>query len=473
MVVELHRAPRPTWDGPDWDDMTDEHLASSGHGPEGVESPKSSCLENLPAELRALIFLSAPDLPTLRSLVRASPVLHAQYRHDRNRILRACLSRELDGFLIDAYATAMSWVQGFVPRTDKTITNYLNTYGVWLSSSTPFPDINSVDPDRIRWMAAYHISVARPLARLYSHWTLTNLKKAIVLSSIPQGTAPMEVDKLVEEGLAAQGDHPSKLSRSEEIRLFRALYRYGTYHHLFGEHQGQRRGGLGQDEIQELFFCLFNPWEAEAVGCIDTFVGLRYENLFNQVKADLHPKNPKFRQENGVYNPEGSYDLEMEYDDYLYGTMGCGLKMTARLLMIDDHEKLVSEMQRCLTHFQVLDGPMREVLGSMAQYDRRQMSTNFPNARDEAELRRDPIHFVGDTVPPDGPPSAWVVLWGGNYSNIYGEYVPQSVKQWGYVMWDKRRWIGMGAEEDLIVGQWKTSPELVKEIKRDYNWSPM
>ncbi|KAI0436491.1 hypothetical protein F4803DRAFT_566822 [Xylaria telfairii] len=460
-------------DGSDWEVTTDRHPTSSKHQLQNTECAPSLHLENLPAELRVLILSKAPDLPTLRALVRASPVLHAQYRNDRNNILRACLSREMDGVLIDAYATTMSRVCELGPRTDQTITNYLSGYQTWLSSSCPFPDIKSIDPGRLRWIAAYHISIARPLARLYSKWAQANLKKAVVLSTGQHRAAVGDINDSAEketENATYLSDHDVKLSRSEEIRVFRALYRYETYHHLFGQNQRQRRGAFRDSEINSLFFCLFDPWEVEAIGCIYTFIRFRYEDIFNQVKPDLHPTNERFRQGNGVFNPAGSHDLDWEHDDYMHGTISRGLKLTARLLVIDDHEKLVAKMQRCLTHFRELDDTMSEALGIMAQSERRDTSTN---ARDEAEQRRDSIHFGGDVVPPDGPPFAWVVLWGGKYSNIYGEYVPESVSQWGYVMWDERRWADMGADENLVAGQWKTSPHLVDEIENDYNWRPV
>ncbi|KAI3334162.1 hypothetical protein F4824DRAFT_468903 [Ustulina deusta] len=475
MIPSGQDADRDQCGGSDWDNARDEHLASSKHGLEDTKGPPSSCLESLPTELGILLLSSMPDLPTLRALVRASPILHAQYRADRNGILRACLGREMDGFLVDAYATAMSRARELGPRTNKAITDYLDAYRVWLSSSSPFPNIRSIDPGHIRWMVAYHISVARPLARLYSNWALANLKKAVLSSTGQQGAVATKANDVVEEGEeepAGQDDHNIKLSRSEEIRIFRALYRYETCHHLFGHSQGQRQGGFYHHEINGLFFCLLDPWEAEAVGCINAFVRLRYKDIFNQVKTDLHSRNAKFRLENGFYHPEGSYNLEAEYDDYMEGTISRGLKTTAQLLVTDDHEKLVSEMHRYLTHFRDVDAPIRQALGSVAQSDRREMSTNFPNARDEAEQRRDPMHFVGDAVPPDEPPFAWVALWGGQYANIYGEYVPQSVRRWGYVMWDERRWINMGAEENPVARQWKMSPDLVEEIEIDYNWRP-
>ncbi|RYP13395.1 hypothetical protein DL767_010753 [Monosporascus sp. MG133] len=460
--VTDHDAGAGESDGSYSEDAADEHFASNKRRLETEGS--SSCLENLPAELRSQILSSMPDLPTLRSLVHASPILHEQYRCDRNKVLRACLDRELDGFLVDAYATLMSRVRELgSPRTDEKITGFLDTYRGWLSGSLPRPDVNSVDPGYVRWLAAYHISVARPLARLYSEWALANLRKAASSSAVQERAA---------ENPAAHGDLEIRLSRSEEIRVFRALYRYETYYHLFGRNQGERHGGFRHHEINEFFFCLFDPWEAEAVGCIELFVRQRYEEIFNSVKGALHPKNTRFRLENGTYNPEGSFDLDGEHDDYMDGTVSRGLKMTVRLLAIDDYEKLVSKMQRYLTHDQSLDAPMRKALDSVAQNDRREMSTNFPDARDEAEQRRDPVDFVGDAVPPDGPPLAWVLLWGGKYANIYGEYVPESLRRWGYVMWDKRRWTDMGAKE-LIARQWETVPELAAEIENDYNWSPL
>ncbi|KAH8774578.1 hypothetical protein F5883DRAFT_627792 [Diaporthe sp. PMI_573] len=333
------------------------------------------------------------DLPTLRSLVRASPVLHAQYRHDRNNILRACLARELDGLAVDACATLMSRVRDLgSPRTDEKITVFLATYRGWLSGSTPRPDVSSLDPGNVRWLVAYHLSVARPLASQYSKWALANLTKAASSSPGEEGDA---------ESPAVHRGHDTRLSRSEEIRIYRALYRYETYHHLFGRNQGKRRGAFRHHEINELFFCLFDAWEAEAIGCVELFV-----------------------------------------------------------------------RQRCLTHAHNLDAPMRRALGTVAQNDRRLMSADAPDARDEAEQRRDSMAFVGDGVPPDGPPLAWVLLWGGRYANICGEYVPEPLRRWGYVMWDKHRWTAMGAEQ-LVARQWETAPELVEEIENDCGWSPI
>lgn len=140
---------------------------------------------------------------------------------------------------------------------------------------------------------------------MFSKWALANLRKSNSSLTTQEGAA---------KALLKVSDNGIKLKRSEEIRIFRALYRYETYYHLFGRNRGRRHGAFRRHEINELFFCLFDPWEAKAVGCINSFVRQRYEDIFGEVKEDLHPKNIRFRQEDGVYNYDGSFDLIVEHD---------------------------------------------------------------------------------------------------------------------------------------------------------------
>jgi hypothetical protein len=150
------------------------------------------------------------------------------------------------------------------------------------------------------------------------------------------------------------------------------------------------------------------------------------------------------------------------------GSVSRGLKLTVRLLQVDDHDTLVAKMERGLVQSRFLDDPMRRVVGSTVQSMRRQASRN---ARDEAEQRKDPMDFTGDAVPPDGPPLAWVLLWGGTYANLFGEYIPKALKQWGHVMWDARRWAELGAEH-LVSKQWLAARDIVEEIEDHYGWRP-
>jgi hypothetical protein len=154
----------------------------------------------------------------------------------------------------------------------------------------------------------------------------------------------------------------------------------------------------------------------------------------------------------------------------LHGIIGSGLELFERLLAVEDHETLINKMQRCLTRHGGLRGTsMDQALCQCGQKSTRNLIST--NSRDDAQLRRDPIRFTGDAVPLEGPPLAWVLLWNGTYSNIYAQYVPITVRNWGYVMWDERRWNELGAR-DIVLRQWEAVPKQVEFIEKDFGWRP-
>jgi hypothetical protein len=143
--------------------------------------------------------------------------------------------------------------------------------------------------------------------------------------------------------------------------------------------------------------------------------------------------------------------------------------LVARLLAVEDYEELVNRMCRCLTYGPGRDATLDSCLEITNQSDRRDFYGSL-DARDEAEQRRDPTPFVGDSIPPSGPPLAWVLLWGGKYANLYGKFVPESLRLGGYVMWDERRLANREAKE-FIVSQW--DPKNISFIKNVFGWSPL
>ena len=271
-------------------------------------------LDNLPSELRSLMLFSIGDLRTLRSLVRASPTYHAQYKLDRDNILQSCLATELGGFYIDAFATVRSRVRKLGrERTDEVITTFLGSYRQWLSghhdSLAAASNIMSIAPSDIHWLCSFHLSVILPLAEFFSYWAYTNLAKATVSSE----------EAIRSEPAATQKMDLSSISKSERIRIMRALYRCETYYHLFGRNKGRRIGAFRHSQIAETFFNIFQPWEAEEMGCIDSFIHQKYTHVFNHVKADLHPDSPRFDDQRSGRGPEpdGSYELDIFWDGKL------------------------------------------------------------------------------------------------------------------------------------------------------------
>ncbi|KJZ71440.1 hypothetical protein HIM_09164 [Hirsutella minnesotensis 3608] len=95
-----------------------------------------------------------------------------------------------------------------------------------------------------------------------------------------------------------------------------------------------------------------------------------------------------------------------------------------------------------------------EALGERAQFQRRQ---EHPMERDLKQQRRDALPFKGDREPSaDGeyPPLAWTLIWRDTYSNIYGYYVQDHIRRWGYVFWDAPRLERTGGRE-VLARQWE------------------
>ncbi|KAI0798910.1 hypothetical protein GGR55DRAFT_693041 [Xylaria sp. FL0064] len=410
-----------------------------------------------------------PDLETLRSMINASPVMHAQYLHDRHTILSACLDRELDGFYVDAYANMKSrpvdlgWV-----RSNESNTKFLDSYKGWLTAPNSYPSTKSLPPSRVRWMAAYHIAVARPLVRRYGSWALQNLR---------------DETKLVEARERTACDHRNnELSRSEEVRFFRALYRLEVYCHIFGMNMGCRDDSLFEGmDIYEVFLCIFHPWEAEAIACLHNFLREQWHIIFVDVRDDIRPDDINWKR-CGVFWDLGEedYDLYGREDEYLNTMISRGLKVFMRILVIDNHQERVSAMERCLMGPDTYGGHDEDILerafAEYCDYIKRHpldpYTQYIPDAKDEAQQRGDPMGFRGDSLPVDGPPLAWVRVWDGRYVNKFGDIMPKSLNRCGYVMWDARRWDGVG-EREFFTKKWLARPDHLERIKRELGWTPV
>jgi hypothetical protein len=79
-------------------------------------------------------------------------------------------------------------------------------------------------------------------------------------------------------------------------------------------------------------------------------------------------------------------------------------------------------------------GWLKEVSDGFAQYRRR---VQWPNLHDSIQDHRQKTLFCGDEL--GSPPLAWILYWRGEYSNLFGRYIPKSLRRWGFVMWDAAR----------------------------------
>lgn len=135
----------------------------------------------------------------------------------------------------------------------------------------------------------------------------------------------------------------------------------------------------------------------------------------------------------------------------LRGTISRGLELLYSVIFkVKDHEHLVSMMQEEISF--PLGNVLDDAFSEGAQFHRRR---NHPSKLDLKQTRREPLPFTGETNANDLlPPLGWTIIWHGTYSNLYGYYVQDSIRRWGYVIWDALRLERTNATE-VLAQQWR------------------
>lgn len=150
------------------------------------------------------------------------------------------------------------------------------------------------------------------------------------------------------------------------------------------------------------------------------------------------------------------------------GTTLHGLSLLRNVIFdIKDHEVLVQTMQEHISYSYIPLNAFDGVFGDTNQMDRRR---GRPSAKDRLQDARDPLPFRGDNDA-DAPPLAWTTLWKDTYSNLYGFYTSNGLREWGYVFWDSKRLEKSGFRELLRkwqVDSWETWPD--EDDPRDVMW---
>ncbi|KAI1739682.1 hypothetical protein F4680DRAFT_466195 [Xylaria scruposa] len=395
------------------------------------KSQLNAPLEKLPPEVRRQL-LSILELEELNTLVHASPVFYQQYLLDRKYLLCKSLEKTLCGVTTDAYAVYQSGLADFAnTRTREGVSQFLKVYQDQCSSAQYSILTESLTEDAAVGMATFVFSIIKPLVGHYTRWALANLANE-----------------------TGNSHSHEPLSKTEEIRLMRALYRFQLCCNLFGNNHYRTSWQIDlrfmSHDILNIFFCIFEPWEVEEIACIHTFVKEKYDQIFRDIYWDVHKENPKFKGQRPI-TPEGAFDLDESWtrDMLLIGTVSHGLELLhTTLFKIRDHAHLVSTMQE---HIKWPAGYFLEdeALGETAQYWRRQERLSD---RDHKQERRDPLPFQGDRG--SRPPLAWTLIWRETYSNLYGSYIQDDIRRWGYVMWDAARLQNTGAKE-VLARQWE------------------
>lgn len=250
------------------------------------EPPRSRRLETLPPEIRRYL-LSTLDLCDLRGIVGASRVFHQQYRHDRTYILRKSLETTLGIACADAYA---AFVSGPLRReTNEDALHVLRTRQV---------PLDQLEQSTLEQMAAFYFRYVRPTLDAFSMHVLHNLDLVV---AGPDGDPNYSVQRR------------SDLSATERLRFLRTIYHF----ELLGRIANPLNPDLWKEnapqvqrkQVEELLGTI-QPWEVERLHTLYQFAEKKYESVFEQIKWDVHPDNPRFEDQERPPTPVGSFDLD-------------------------------------------------------------------------------------------------------------------------------------------------------------------
>lgn len=192
------------------------------------------------------------------------------------------------GFIDDAYAVHQTGLAKFLEtRTNEKVIHFLKSYQDQ-RSSPQYPNfVENLSLNDVMPMVAFHKSIMVPLARHYTDWALDNLDN--------------ETKRLRRR---------DPMSGTEETRLMRALYRFQICCNLLGAHgDAPFWSDLKLHDTLNMFICLYEPWEVEEIGCVYAFAETKYNQIFTDIRWDVHEENPKFEGQRPP-TPEGAFDLD-------------------------------------------------------------------------------------------------------------------------------------------------------------------
>ncbi|KAK4149372.1 hypothetical protein C8A00DRAFT_18923 [Chaetomidium leptoderma] len=404
-------------------------------------------LEDLPAELRLQILLSFSDVADLQAVVHASPVFHRQYLLDRQNVFGRVLETTMAGTFVEAYAvhtsTRLAKLDGEL--SEEAIEQFLDKYRVLRSD--PGAALRQCALDDLLGMAAYYRDVIQPLVEYYSALFLSKLDST--------GSSP----------------RARILSRTERVRFLRAFYRFQLYTNLFCS--SGTLYALTQHfhdmYILTTLFDIYKPWEAEEIACVSIWVKARYQQAFEAIRWHVYRESPghdhwEWRDAPpGVYPREGvagvsplSIAIADHQTDQLRlkgvhekNPMLGGLKLFRQILETINFDELVQLMQETILWRRGYS--LGQCLSSDAQIYRR-FAAAESSEHDRAEIEKERMVFTGDEA--DAPPLAWVLLWREAYGNWFGEVVPPSLHDWGYIFWDELRLVETGAKDAVLRDRW-------------------
>lgn len=271
------------------------------HPPELIAAPDTdtgevqkydSGLESLPAEVRRHI-LSVMDLPRLKALIRASPTYHQQYHLDRRYLLSASLQVTLGSVSLDAYITdkAIALQEG----AHESLSGLLNTWEERLPYRSSF-QLGTIDEDEVVNMVSFYFQTTAPVAKYYLKQALKSLDERVgeVSHRLPSQPEPGNI---------------------EWQRCLRAAYRFQLLCCAVKSARVIHANGFIRnlddtfERLAERLFYTPEPWEGEELLSFYQFAEAMYEDIFDDIAAEVHPDNARFDDQDRPPTPEGAFEL--------------------------------------------------------------------------------------------------------------------------------------------------------------------
>ena len=253
--------------------------------------------ENLPTELRVQILFEFTAFLSLRSLIHASPIYHASYLEaGREKLLCHVALNQWDQDIRPDVLAASRSERYFEHHTNEASGTlvFLDEYGCARAKATHLEQ--GTHSQKVTY------------SNTDAHWQLCrNMTEAIHLLSLHRKIKLIADDyQLYATSRLRQGREMSSLTKTEQVRIYRAICRYQTYCNFFGGDQPMRRPPYGvawdrakrlqQLAVRDRFLPSFPPWEIEEIACIWQYLNSRWTAALREI-SHLVP----FYEEDGGY----------------------------------------------------------------------------------------------------------------------------------------------------------------------------
>ena len=237
--------------------------------------------------------LCLPSLASLGAIIRSSPVFYSLFQCEPKNFIANCLILGLGDAFLDACTARAAMQDDFqrqrrdamkMRREPGLIWPFLESYRKKVGELPCNAWIHSISLPEAVQMATFHTSTVEPLVEQYVSWALANL-----------GTSVKQ----------------SALSRTEVMRIQRAMYRFQIVCDVFGNRL--THGNLSTNRPRHLgclrFLSGYEPWEIEEILCINAFFQEQYEQRISQVAGDLNPDSRRFHSSPPLGGPEDAVGL--------------------------------------------------------------------------------------------------------------------------------------------------------------------